>query len=185
MRHHRLDHTALLIALLVASCAGQRPATPPPTFEDGPTPHTRPADPDAAVTATIADLEFLAGRWVGEAFGGVVEESWNPPLGGEMLGTFRLVKDGAPAFYELMVLSLEADRPVLRLKHFNPGLVGWEEKDESVAFPLVAVTGTTAWFHGLTLHREKDALLGYLAMHQGGEVREVEFRFTLAPPMSP
>jgi hypothetical protein len=182
------SHTRLrlgVVAALLAACAtaGGDAARhePLPVFEGGPTPHTRNATDADPRTATLADLEFLVGRWVGEAFGGTVEETWNPIIGGEMLGTFRLVQEGAPVFYEIMVLSSEEGRIVLRLKHFDPGLIGWEEKADSVAFPLIEVRGTTAWFNGLTLHRTGDVLVGYLALHRGDEVNEEEFQFRLAP----
>jgi hypothetical protein len=185
--HRRLARATLLLTLaapLVGACAapdGSAAApSPPPVVDGGPTRHTRGATDADPRTATLDDLEFLVGRWLGEAFGGTVEEAWNPPLGGEMLGTFRLVKDGAPVFYELLVLSREDGRVVMRLKHFDPGLVGWEEKADSVAFPLIEVRGTTAWFNGLTLHRDGDTLLGYLAMRRGDEVSEEHFRFALA-----
>jgi hypothetical protein len=176
---------AALAAALLAACAtaggGATMPDPPPVFEGGPTPHTRNATDADPRTVTLADLEFLVGRWIGEAFGGTVEEAWNPVIGGEMLGTFRLVQEGAPVFYEIMVLSSEEGRIVMRLKHFNPGLIAWEEKADSVAFPLIEVRGTTAWFNGLTLHRAGDTLVGYLALHRGEAVSEEEFRFRLAP----
>ena len=39
-------------------------------------------------------IEWLAGYWQGEAFGGITEELWTPPLGGSMMGSFKLVVDG-------------------------------------------------------------------------------------------
>lgn len=47
--------------------------------------------PDAA-RATIADLAWLAGAWVGtRSSGSSIEERWSPPLGGAMLGVARTV----------------------------------------------------------------------------------------------
>jgi hypothetical protein len=43
--------------------------------------------------ATIADMKWLAGRWVGEALGGVSEEIWSAPNGGSMVGVYREEKD--------------------------------------------------------------------------------------------
>ena len=37
-----------------------------------------------------------------------------------------------------------------RLKHFSPPLSAWEEKDEFVEFPLVAIEKRAAFFDGLT-----------------------------------
>ena len=165
---------------LLSGCATRAPQidglTPTP---DGPTPHTRRFDPSQPCHATVADLEFLVGRWVGEALGGVAEEAWNPALGGELLGTFRLVQADKTIFSELMVLSVEGERVVMRLKHFShPGLVAWEDKEESVAFPLIAVEGQTAWFGGLTIQRSGDRLDFALAMGQR-DGASVEERFQL------
>lgn len=42
--------------------------------------------------ATIGDLEWLAGAWVGKrSSGSSIEERWTPPLGGAMLGVSRTV----------------------------------------------------------------------------------------------
>lgn len=96
-------------------------------------------DPDpSGVVATVDrahPVAWLAGRWVGEGFGGDVEESWLPSAGGAMLGTFRLVVDGAPAFYELMTIENRDEGPVMLLKHFDPDLSSWEERDESRVWP--------------------------------------------------
>lgn len=172
----RVGAGLLLAAIALGGCASRREPSPPPVFEGGPTPHTRRAAEGDPRGATVEDLAFLAGHWRGEGLGGEVEETWSPPLAGEMLGSFRLIRNGAPSFYEILVLSREDDRIVMRIKHFNPGLLGWEEKDESLAFPLIEVRDGTAWFHGLTLHRDGDHLLIYLAMRRGGVMSEMEFR---------
>lgn len=166
----------LALVLLLAACVSPSDAGAP-LVEGGSTPHTRRLGDAAPSGATVADLEFLVGRWVGEAFGGVAEETWNPVLGGEMIGTFRLISDGQPVFSEILTLVEEEGRVIMRLKHFHPGLIGWEEKADSVVFPLVAVSGSTAWFSGLTFHRQGDELIGYLAMSHEGEVTEEVFRY--------
>ena len=46
----------------------------------------------APAQATIADLSWLAGAWVGtRTSGSSIEERWGPPLGGAMLATARTV----------------------------------------------------------------------------------------------
>jgi len=105
---------------------------------------------------SIDDMAWIAGNWKGEAMGGQFEETWNPPMGGEMLGMFKLVSDGKVQFYELMTIAPENDSFVLRIKHFSPGLKGWEEKDESVEFPLVVATKRKAQFYGLKFSKTND-----------------------------
>ena len=133
--------------------------------------------------AQVKDMAWLAGHWVGEALGGAVEEIWSPPLGGAMMGMFRLVKGGETAFYELMTILPEDGSLVLRLKHFNADLTGWEEKDDTVDFPLVAIVDGTFRFDGLSFHPEgDDRVTVYLAMHgKEGAVQEVDFTYTRVP----
>ena len=98
------------------------------------------------------DMAWLAGRWSGEALGGVSEEIWSAPRGGAMMGMYRLVREGKPVFYELCTIVEENGSLVLRLKHFNPDLTGWEEKTRTVDFPLVAIEGGAFHFEGMSLH---------------------------------
>lgn len=131
--------------------------------------------------ATIADMAWLAGSWAGEAFGGAADEVWSAPAGGAMMGMYRLVKDGAPVFYELLTIVEEEGSLVLRLKHFHADLRGWEEKDETVDFPLVKKDPDGAvHFAGMSFHRDgDDGLVVHLALgdHGGGELREETFRY--------
>lgn len=159
---------------LAASCASADSPRVLAPVEGGPTEHTRALDPGTSATGTVQDCAFLTGRWLGEAFGGQIEESWTPPLAGQMLGTFRLVQDGAPAFSEHMLIAEQKGRIVLRLKHFNADLTGWETKEEFVDFPLVAAETEdgVAWFDGLTFARDGDHLTIYLAMKTADGARE-------------
>ncbi len=106
--------------------------------------------------ATLTNIEWLAGHWQGEAFGGIAEEIWSPPLGGVMLFSFRLVADGTVSFYEFGHI-LEIDNTLLlQLKHFDPDLQGWEEKDETIDFPLVKVEANRLFFDEFTIERISD-----------------------------
>jgi hypothetical protein len=100
--------------------------------------------------ATIADCQWLAGDWTGEALGGSFEETWNPPSGNTMLGMFKLVVDGKTVFSEIMMIHSQDDSIQLRLKHFDDQLHGWEDKEQTVDFPLVKLTKNEAFFSGLT-----------------------------------
>jgi len=57
--------------------------------------------------ASVEDVSWIAGHWKGVAFGGVTEEVWTSPLGGSMMGSFKLVVDNEINFYELMTISKE------------------------------------------------------------------------------
>ena len=146
------------------------------------TEHTFSRSPGApGPPAQVEDMAWLAGHWVGEALGGTVEEIWSLPLAGAMMGMFRLVKDDKTVFYELMTILEEDGSLVLRLKHFNGGdLSAWEEKEETVDFPLVAVADGTFRFDGMSFHPDgDDRVTVYLAMHgKEGAVQEVTFTYT-------
>jgi hypothetical protein len=84
----------------------------------------------------LADFNFIAGHNRGELDGGIIDEHWSEPAGDSMMGVYRYMKDGKVVMYEVLVIEQTPKGPVLRLKHFNPGLVGWEEKAEVLSFPL-------------------------------------------------
>ncbi len=128
--------------------------------------------------ATIEDMAWLTGSWRGEGLGGTVEEIWSPPSAGAMTGTFKLVQDGEPVFYELELIVEEEESLVLKLKHFNADLTGWEDKGKSVSFPLVRLDADGAYFDGLTYRRlDSNTLQAYVAMRDGEDVREEAFVF--------
>ncbi len=129
--------------------------------------------------ANIEQMSWMAGAWQGEAFGGTIDEVWSPPAGGAMMGMFRLVQGDETGFYELMTLVEESGSLVFRLKHFNADLKGWEEKDETVDFPLVALEENVAFFDGITFQRADDTTLNiYLASeNKEGGFDELVFNY--------
>jgi len=141
------------------------------------------SEAQASEKATIADAAWLSGSWRGTGLGGVSDETWSRPEGGIIVGTYRLFKDGKPVFYEMMWL-LEVDNTIiLRLKHFNPDLTGWEEKDKTVDFTFIKKDGKRLYFSGLTYEQaSKDELNIYLALRQrDGTLKEEVFRMKRNP----
>jgi len=166
--------TALCSAFLVSPALAQEKLTER-TFRLGPGAESPPA--------TLADMKWLAGHWVGQALGGTTEEIWSPAKAGSMLGMYRLIVDGKPVFYELLTIVEENGSLVLRLKHFNPDLTGWEEKDKTVNFPLVALRDGAVHFEGMSFHPQGAALTVYLAIGQeGGGVYEEAFSYARVLP---
>lgn len=88
----------------------------------------------------------MAGNWSGLRGTDLVEEYWSVLQAGTLMGMFRWVHEGRVRFYEFMTIEREGDELILRIKHFNPGLVGWEEKDESKEFVLVRLEKQEAVF---------------------------------------
>ena len=136
-------------------------------------------------SATIGELDWLVGQWTGSGIGGApAHESWLPPVGGTMVGTF-IQEDGESGirFSEHMYLMEEDGTLMMRLKHFNADLTSWEEKDDTTDFTLIAVEECAAYFNSLTLKCAKtdsgaDGLLVAVRMQSGDELI---FRFNRAP----
>jgi hypothetical protein len=91
----------------------------------------------APVPASLADAAFIAGHWVSEEQGTRSEEVWTSPAGDGMLGMWRAVAGGRLRVIELLSLAAEDGTLVLRFRHFDPRLVGREEKDRPLVLPLV------------------------------------------------
>lgn len=135
-----------------------------------------------------ADLSFLAGRWVGEAEGARIEEWWMAPDGGALLGMFRVVSEGKPVLYEILVVQEGPDGPRLLLKHFGPDLSGREEKGPAAAWKLVSLAGKKAVWEqpgtGTTLSYERsapDRLVALLEKTKDGKRTREEYAYRLAP----
>lgn len=71
-------------------------------------------------------VAFLAGHWRGEHEDIVIEEMWLAPKGGVAQATVRLVKADKVGTIELIVVSAEHDRVVMRYNHFLPDYRTWE-----------------------------------------------------------
>jgi hypothetical protein len=130
--------------------------------------------------ATLRDAAWLAGAWAGTGLGGTTDESWSPPVGGAMMGMFRLVQKDKVVFYEFLTLVEHDGSLQLKLKHFNADLTGWEEKADMVRFRLLKVDGDAVYFEGLTFRRVgADRLQIFLALRNKGETVFREERFEL------
>ncbi len=88
-----------------------------------------------------------------KGLGGNNDEVWSSAESGSMMGMYRHHKDGKIVFYELMIITEEKGSLLLRIKHFDAQLKGWESREESKEFPLVAVEKDAVYFAGLSFHR--------------------------------
>lgn len=129
-------------------------------------------------SASIDELAWLAGSWIGEGLGGVAREFYSPPMGGIITGHFVYQRGESMGFSEILSIAPLGDSLIYRLKHFNPDLTGWEEKDEVIEFPLIAREGDAFFFNGLTVRKDgDDGLVVAVRLDQGGEVGEAVFRY--------
>ena len=136
----------------------------------------RPSEP---IDAAADELAWMAGRWIGEHDGERIEEWWSEPYAGMMLGMFRWHRGGEPRFYELLSMEPDGMRLAFRIKHFAPGLVGWEEKDAAVTFDLVELTEAEAVF----LKRGEERWMVYQRQPESGEL--LAWFETVAEPRIP
>lgn len=132
-------------------------------------------------SATLADVAWLAGHWVGTGLGGDCDETWLPATDNAMPGIFRYHRGDTLVFSEYMMIEALDGSLTAKLKHFNRDLSPWEEKDRWTTFRLVNIDGQTAYFNGLTYHREGDTLLVRLAMRTANGSTIEEFRFQRKP----
>ncbi|WP_284123806.1 DUF6265 family protein [Parerythrobacter aestuarii] len=135
---HKLHRLLYLSAFLAFPLAAQETRVGEEGFESPP--------------ATIADAEWLVGQWSGEGIGGAeAHESWLAPSGDTMVGTFvQETEDGGIMFTEHMYLMELDGSLAVKLKHFNPDLTGWEDKEGVVTFRLLAVEPCALYFQALT-----------------------------------
>ncbi len=157
-------------------------AAPPASAIDAPVQLTRAAEPGAPrPRAELSELGWLHGTWEGEGVGGAPSlEVWTAPIGGAMPGIFvQTDGKGGTMFSEFMQIAPDGDSLVVRLKHFNADLTGWEDKDKTVNFPLIAREEGALYFNGLTYKREDaDRLTVAVRMRKGdGSTHELVFLF--------
>ena len=145
-----------------------------------------PAAGRPAIPAVLADVAWISGRWLSNEAGTFSEESWSPPAGDSMVGTWRLAVEGRVKVFELLTMVEDDGKVVLRLRHFDRRGVAWEEKDAPLVLTLVARAKGVAVFEGreqtealrLTYRREGRTLI--VALEKGKEPARL-YRFRRAP----
>jgi hypothetical protein len=99
------------------------------------------------LNAQLEDLAWLEGFWSGQVDGDEVDEVWTGASAGTMMGMFRCIREGKVRFYEFMTITKDSEHTELTIKHFDPALVGWEEKDDAVRSVLTECSAKHAVFH--------------------------------------
>ncbi|PIB33420.1 hypothetical protein BFP78_03945 [Gaetbulibacter sp. 5U11] len=128
--------------------------------------------------ANLSQVSWIAGHWKGEAFGGITEEIWSPPLGDSMMFSFKLVNDGKVIFYELGGIRQVDDTLIFQLKHFGHDFKGWEEKDETIDAKLIKIDNNRAYFDQFTFERISDTEINiYVVIEENGQTKEVKFNY--------
>ncbi|MEN8006274.1 MAG: DUF6265 family protein [Candidatus Krumholzibacteriota bacterium] len=102
--------------------------------------------------ATADELESIAwleGHWVGEAFGGTMEEVWIPAAGNAMHGVFRLTVQGRLEFSEFLQVTAEDGQIVMRFEHFRPDYSTWEGDGPPMELKVTEAAGNRVVFEAL------------------------------------
>jgi len=129
----------------------------------------------------LRPLAFLSGRWTSDTAEGQEEEYWSQATGRSMVGTFRVLKDGDAVFYEFWVIEVEDGRAIFKMKHFDRGLLGWEEKADMVRLTLSVRNGQDVLFSksdgslSLRYQRNGDGLVSTLRRVKDGKTKEDVF----------
>ena len=146
---HRFPRRAGILfgSLLAYACSAQ------PDIHQ--TPHVMSATEGMApVPATIADLDWMVGAWEGPLGDDMQEHIAYPPIAQQMPGFVRgWTSDDTITFYEINAFAEVDGTLEFRVKHFSPELAGWEPQNEFVRHRLVAKTGNTFFFDGITFAR--------------------------------
>src|SRR5258708_9920757 len=143
------------------------------------------ADQEAVPPTSLADLAWIAGRWLDTSPGSLSEEVWTAPSGDSMLGMWRFVSGGRARIFELLAITTGEGGLELRLRHFNPQLVGREDKERPVVLKLVHRADRGSAFEGneyagtgrvrITYRRtDEDGLT--VTLEKGGSKEEFRFR---------
>lgn len=137
--------------------------------------------------AAISDLAFMSGTWYQQHPWGDMEEYWAPPAGDNMVCTFRCIDKGKAVFYEFIIIEQTDSVPVMKLRHFGKGNIGWEEKDQPNVYPLVALEKNKAVFEApdrsvrLTYTRVASGKMDIILEKTGKDntTEKTEFNYTL------
>lgn len=141
----------------------------------------------AQVKTDLKNLNFMSGTWTGKMDWGELEEYWGEPMGDNMICSFRCVKDGKALFYEFIVIEQSAEGiPVMKLRHFNPGSIAWEDKENPNDYPLVSITHNRAVFESadkktrlIYERQDKSKLLAVLEQEENGKVTAEQFLYNI------
>jgi hypothetical protein len=104
-----------------------------------------------AQTATkggsFADISFIEGHWKATpAEGRVIEAVWLAQAGDNMLGFMRMMNGDKADLYEMLAYEQSEQGLVSLVKHFKPGLLGQEEKDNPNKYIFVEASTDRATF---------------------------------------
>lgn len=115
--------------------------------------------------ATLEDVEWLQGLWVGAIEGiGYQEYFVSEKNGGQMGGYVRgWFNDGTPWFYEITLFVEKNGSLEQQLRNFGADFKAWEKDDQFIRRPLIKKTENALYFEGITfVKKSRDEHIVYL-----------------------
>lgn len=100
-------------------------------------------------TGTLSDVSFVQGSWKATSGDKIVEAVWSAPLGDNMVGFVRILKDNKADLYELFAFEQTSDGLIVSVKHFRPNLIGMEEKEDADRYHFIEADAGRAVFKKL------------------------------------
>ena len=95
----------MVVEITFQNAGMAEPQTRSTTYKKTGPPTEVPPPPAApAVQATIAQLEWLGGTWIGTTGTSAFEERWTPPAGGSMLSVARSIRNGVMNSFEFLCI---------------------------------------------------------------------------------
>lgn len=106
--------------------------------------------PNADPAPELAELAFMAGRWIGVNPNKTVnEEHWMSPRGNNMAALFRQIRrDGKPGLVEVTLITAEPEGVFLRLRHLHGQLDVPKNRPNVSVFRMVSAGNNVAQFAG-------------------------------------
>lgn len=133
MRLCRIAVPLLAGVMVLCARAGGQPAD----AKAGETPAASPTVGKPMAGKTLKDVAFIAGSWRGEDHGEMYEEIWSSASGKNMTGLYRWLQGDKAVMFEILTISQEKERVVLRLRHFHGNLQPWKNEDQPAELNLI------------------------------------------------
>ncbi|MEH6743604.1 MAG: DUF6265 family protein [Hyphomonas sp.] len=148
--------------------------SPGPAGAETPRDHVRRAEADtASPPASLAEVDWLVGYWIGDMPEGPVEQVFLPADKGQLPSFVRATNPDGIIFYEISNIIAQDGTLFIRLRHFTPGLSGWEDQSGPIDRRLLAIEGDTLYFDRVSFRRTgPDAYTVYFLNMDGDAERE-------------
>jgi len=127
-------------------------------------------------SGSISDIRFIEGSWKATAQDRTIDAVWSSPVGESMVGYVRVMKDGTPSLYELFAFEPSEEGLVALVRHFRPGMIALEEKDQPDHYTFLEAKVGRAYFEKkggetrvLYDRRSKNEFAIVIGKKEGGE----------------